>query len=207
MNTKLKEFERDRAERRKVRRRTKIALTSGGDSSSSVRPTADVEMTDVTIGASSPVAGPEAPVLPPPTDFASPTAAEKGKSAAVPPPPATAGAALEPESVYRARELEELEALVPAEFREDVGCSVTGLYELVGIVAHKGAAADSGHYIGFVKKTAMHAARKAAEGGSEEPELDENDEDWYKFDDEKVSVFPVDKLQTLEGGGECSLSA
>lgn len=32
--------------------------------------------------------------------------------------------------------------------------------------------------------------------------LDEGDEDWYKFDDEKVSVFPAEKLGTLDGGGE-----
>jgi ubiquitin carboxyl-terminal hydrolase 14 len=211
INTKLKEFERDRAERRKVRRRTKIALSGessdpnapGASSSSVPRPTADVEMTDVSLGpASSPVAGPEAPVLPPPTDMASPTAAEKQKSTASSPPataPSALGAALEPESVYRERERAELEALIPSELREDVGCSVTGLYELVGIVAHKGAAADSGHYIGFVKKRAVHEARKAA--GGDDQELDENDEDWYKFDDDKVSVFPVDKLPTLEGGG------
>jgi ubiquitin carboxyl-terminal hydrolase 14 len=30
---------------------------------------------------------------------------------------------------------------------------------------------------------------------------DEDDEDWYKFDDDKVSVFPKEKLATLDGGG------
>ena len=35
--------------------------------------------------------------------------------------------------------------------------------------------------------------------------LEDGDEDWFKFDDEKVSVFPAEKLPTLEGGGEsCS---
>lgn len=33
--------------------------------------------------------------------------------------------------------------------------------------------------------------------------LDEDDEDWYKFDDDKVSVFPKEKLSTLDGGGTC----
>lgn len=32
----------------------------------------------------------------------------------------------------------------------------------------------------------------------------EDDEDWYKFDDDKVSVFPKEKLSTLDGGGEDS---
>jgi len=37
-------------------------------------------------------------------------------------------------------------------------------------------------------------------------ELDEveGDEDWYKFDDDKVSIFPREKLMTLDGGGEDS---
>ena len=37
-------------------------------------------------------------------------------------------------------------------------------------------------------------------------ELDEveGDEDWYKFDDDKVSVFPREKLMSLDGGGEDS---
>ena len=30
----------------------------------------------------------------------------------------------------------------------------------------------------------------------------EDDEDWYKFDDEKVSPFHKEKLATLDGGGE-----
>jgi ubiquitin carboxyl-terminal hydrolase 14 len=59
-------------------------------------------------------------------------------------------------------------------------------------VTHKGAAADSGHYIGFVKKSVFHAKSE------NETEIDE---DWYKFDDEKVSVFPREKLGTLDGGG------
>ena len=50
-------------------------------------------------------------------------------------PSATAPSAtgeLEDESVYRARELSELEALVDPELKADFGCSVTGLYDLVG---------------------------------------------------------------------------
>ena len=32
--------------------------------------------------------------------------------------------------------------------------------------------------------------------------LEEDDEDWYKFDDDKVSIFPAEKLETLSGGGQ-----
>ena len=39
---------------------------------------------------------------------------------------------------------------------------------------------------------------------SEDLGLMEDDADWYKFDDQKVSIFPAEKLPTLEGGGEDS---
>lgn len=72
-----------------------------------------------------------------------------------PPPP---GAALEDEGVLRARERAALDALVHPDLRADTGASVSGLYELAGIVTHKGAGADSGHYIGFVRRDAFDGA-------------------------------------------------
>ena len=60
-------------------------------------------------------------------------------------------------------------------------------------MTHKGAEADAGHYIGFVKKRALHRAPAlpaglstlAAVAGLEvevpaRPTLAEDDEDWYK---------------------------
>lgn len=113
---------------------------------------------------------------------------------------------------------------------------------LTAIITHKGAAADSGHYIGFAKKSVFKgkkptptpgpssssesqdvdmadASAPAAgssstveepiSGGGINPNLSEDndyeaedDEDWYKFDDDKVSVFPKEKLTTLDGGGQ-----
>ena len=72
----------------------------------------------------------------------------------------------------------------------------TEVLRFAAIVTHKGAEADAGHYIGFVKKRALHAP------ASSTPTPDEDDEDWYKFDDEKVSILPAEKLETLSGGGE-----
>ena len=76
------------------------------------------------------------------------------------------------------------------------------------IVTHKGAAADAGHYIGFVKKSVFHPTVSTAAGASSLSAtgmpvmvLDDEDEDWYKFDDDKVSIFPKEKLATLDGGG------
>lgn len=45
---------------------------------------------------------------------------------------AAAGTDLEPESVYREKEIKELEELISPDLKSDIGCSVTGLYDLVG---------------------------------------------------------------------------
>lgn len=98
VNTKLREVERERFERRKVRRRTKAVASAPADAAAPKD--GDVEM----------------------GDSAAPAA-----EGSVP-----AGAALEDEGVYRTREVKELEALVSPDLKRDVGCSVSGLYELVG---------------------------------------------------------------------------
>ena len=70
------------------------------------------------------------------------------------------------------------------------------------IVTHKGAQADAGHYIGFARRSAFHPVAHGKAEGERGQALDENDEDWYKFDDDKVSIFPAEKLETLSGGGQ-----
>jgi ubiquitin carboxyl-terminal hydrolase 14 len=62
-----------------------------------------------------------------------------------------------------------------------------GLNCWTAIVTHKGAEADAGHYMGFVKKSVFH-------GNSGDADEDED----------KVSVFPKEKLGTIDGGGEDS---
>ncbi len=165
----------------------------------------DVEMVDATASSSS---GPSAVV---------PAESDEGKGKEV------ASVELQDEPVYREKEAKELDALVDADLRADVGCSVSGLYDLVGsyilsrrpnsskqtnntvpltaIVTHKGAAADAGHYMAYVKKSVFHpVSHSSGTKGS----LEDDDDDWYKFDDNKVSVFPKEKLATLDGGGEDS---
>ncbi|KAI0742901.1 cysteine proteinase [Daedaleopsis nitida] len=173
ISRKLKVFEKERAERRKVRKRTKAAPPAKDKEG-------DVQMAD----ASAPSGSSSAPEPVAEGD------ADKGKT--------VAGADLEDESVYREKEGKELEALVHPDLKADVGCSTTGQYELVAIVTHKGAEADAGHYIGFVKKRALHGSTPSTTGSAP----DEDDEDWYKFDDDKVSIFPQEKLETLSGGGQ-----
>ena len=182
------EIEKARDERQKVRKRTRAAVPatqaarppgsnagSGTEANAVAASSSDVEMSEPAV--EQPAAGDE----------------------------------LHQEEWYREHEKTELEALIDPSIKADIGASQTGLYDLVGefilfacryqycvltkyryvaIVTHKGAAADSGHYIAFV-------ARRALTGKEE-------DENWVKFDDDKVSVFPTEKLGTLDGGGEDS---
>jgi len=101
---------------------------------------------------------------------------------------------LEDEMTIQARERREVEELVDQELRDDVGSSVSGMYDLVAIIAHEGVAADGGHYITLVKKSVFAQSLLAAE----------DNEDWFKFDDDDVSVFPAAGLSMLVGGGEDS---
>ena len=56
----------------------------------------------------------------------------------------------------------------------------TGFYDLHAIVTHKGRIADSGHYVGWVKK------------GNQ----------WVEFDDDKVYPITDEDIQKLDGGGD-----
>ncbi|SCU91096.1 LAME_0E11254g1_1 [Lachancea meyersii CBS 8951] len=57
------------------------------------------------------------------------------------------------------------------------------VYNLIGVITHQGANSESGHYQSFIR--------------------DEEDEDkWYRFNDDKVSVIPKEKIESLAGGGE-----
>ncbi|KAH7103506.1 cysteine proteinase [Auriculariales sp. MPI-PUGE-AT-0066] len=183
---KSKEIERERRERDKVRKRTKSTLGSG-------EPGADG---DVQMAEASTSAGDTAPL--PARDAADTSAAPAAAPAA--------GGDLRPEAEYRTKEREELEKLVHADLKSDIGASQTGLYELAGIVTHKGASAESGHYIGFVRRDAFTRADQATFEGKDEPEGEAFDEMWYKFDDDKVSVLGPEKIATLEGGGEDSVA-
>lgn len=63
------------------------------------------------------------------------------------------------------------------------GSNPSGLYELQAVVTHQGASADSGHYQAFV--------RNDAEEGQ-----------WWRFNDNKVTIVDESKIDALAGGGE-----
>ena len=80
---------------------------------------------------------------------------------------------------------------VDASLLEDIGANASGQYDLVAVLTHVGRAADSGHYIGWVKDTtpqAPNAPQKAA--------------GWLKFDDDRVSPCSEEEIARLEGGGD-----
>lgn len=111
---KLKEIEKERSERRKVRKRTKPV---GGPSAPALTPApagGDVEMADAstTATAAAPAAGGE-------------SAPDAGKE--------KAPGELDDEFVYRRKEAEELSKLINEDVKKDIGSSSTGLYDLVGV--------------------------------------------------------------------------
>lgn len=100
----LKEIEKDRAERMKIRKRTKGAASAGSSKGK------DVEMAD---GA---------------TAQEESKSTQTGESSQL-----VTGGDLEDESVYREKEIQELEGLVSPDLKADIGCSLAGLYDLVGV--------------------------------------------------------------------------
>ena len=90
----------------------------------------------------------------------------------------------------------ELFKLIDPELRADEGNNKSGVYELRGVVTHKGASADSGHYTSYVKKQGVldHATGKRKE----------EDGKWWWFNDDKVSEVEATTIESLSGGGRFS---
>lgn len=78
---------------------------------------------------------------------------------------------------------EALKDKLDPEIMKDEGCNPSGLYELMAVITHQGASADSGHYCTYVKK----------EGG--------DGKTWYFFNDDVVTEVDQQKVETLYGGG------
>ncbi|CAG8727845.1 13784_t:CDS:2, partial [Rhizophagus irregularis] len=76
--------------------------------------------------------------------------------------------------------VEEIKKLIDPELNKDIGANVSGLYELCAVLTHIGRSAESGNYIGWVRK--------------------ENSEDWIQYDDDKVSIVSQEDILKLDGG-------
>ncbi|CAL1579427.1 unnamed protein product [Knipowitschia caucasica] len=69
----------------------------------------------------------------------------------------------------------------PFSFPEDVGSNNSGYYDLQAVLTHQGRSSSSGHYVGWVKR---------------------KEDEWVKFDDDKVSVVSPEDILRLSGGGD-----
>ncbi|MBW0471402.1 hypothetical protein O181_011117 [Austropuccinia psidii MF-1] len=121
----------------------------------------------------------------------------------------------EDEATIRERESAVLMSLMHPDLTNDVGANPTAQYELCGIVTHKGASADGGHYLAWVRCDSARSDPRlpsTTNGSAQSTKLnkfefqDPDEQEWYKFDDEKVSIVKREKILTLDGGGEDSIA-
>lgn len=100
------------------------------------------------------------------------------------------------EAARRAEEKDRIEGAIAAQALDlsRVG-NPSAIYELCALVTHKGASADSGHYIGWTRK----------DDGNEVP-VPPEEHSWYCFDDDKVSIVDTNRVLNLNGGGEDSVA-
>lgn len=122
VNEKLKECDKDRRERAKARRKMKKASSDAASAAAAAA-----------AAAGAPAAAAQDPSADPPEEMA-----------VDPPAGGEAAGELPDEETKRQEELAVLTSLVHPDLDADKGTNVSGLYELVGIVSHKGASADGG---------------------------------------------------------------
>jgi len=79
--------------------------------------------------------------------------------------------------------IEEIKEAAHPDLKSDEGSSFSGIYQLQAVLTHTGRTADSGHYIGWVRR----------EGFANQ---------WYKYDDDKVSIVDDAAIKNLDGGGD-----
>lgn len=66
-------------------------------------------------------------------------------------------------------------------FPDDLGSNNSGYYDLQAVLTHQGRSSSSGHYVAWVKR---------------------KEDEWVKFDDDKVSVVAPEDILKLSGGGD-----
>lgn len=69
----------------------------------------------------------------------------------------------------------------PVSFPDDLGSNNSGYYDLQAVLTHQGRSSSSGHYVSWVKR---------------------KEDEWVKFDDDKVSVVTPEDILKLSGGGD-----
>ncbi|NP_001033678.1 ubiquitin carboxyl-terminal hydrolase 14 isoform 2 [Mus musculus] len=69
----------------------------------------------------------------------------------------------------------------PFSFADDIGSNNCGYYDLQAVLTHQGRSSSSGHYVSWVRR---------------------KQDEWIKFDDDKVSIVTPEDILRLSGGGD-----
>ncbi|XP_054152893.1 ubiquitin carboxyl-terminal hydrolase 14-like [Oppia nitens] len=66
-------------------------------------------------------------------------------------------------------------------FDDDIGSNNSGFYDLQAVLTHKGRSSSSGHYVGWIRR---------------------KPDEWFKCDDDVVTLVNSDEILKLSGGGD-----
>ncbi|KAG8180460.1 hypothetical protein JTE90_001993 [Oedothorax gibbosus] len=69
----------------------------------------------------------------------------------------------------------------PYWFEDDIGSNNSGYYDLQAVLTHKGRSSSSGHYVAWIKQ---------------------KQDEWFKCDDDTVSMVTSEEILKLSGGGD-----
>ncbi|OQR68702.1 Ubiquitin carboxyl-terminal hydrolase 14-like [Tropilaelaps mercedesae] len=69
----------------------------------------------------------------------------------------------------------------PFSFEDDPGSNNSGFYQLKAVLTHKGRSSSSGHYVAWIRS---------------------HHKEWFKCDDDVVTVVPKEEILKLGGGGD-----
>lgn len=69
----------------------------------------------------------------------------------------------------------------PFWFPDDVGSNNSGYYQLQAVLTHKGRSSSSGHYLAWIRR---------------------KEKEWFKCDDDDVTLVTEDEILKLSGGGQ-----
>lgn len=94
-----------------------------------------------------------------------------------------------------------------------MGSNNSGYYDLQAVLTHQGRSSSSGHYVGWVKRKEGNRRLRRGSDRSREQLLrtpsgsftafsDWFSDEWFKFDDDKVSVVSAEDILRLSGGGD-----
>jgi ubiquitin carboxyl-terminal hydrolase 14 len=72
----------------------------------------------------------------------------------------------------------------PYHFEDDTGSNNSGFYDLIGVLTHQGRSSSSGHYVSWIKRTTNQ---------------------WFKYDDDDVTMVTDEDIKKLSGGGKQSV--